>query len=47
MTLKFSPFFKAKKRSKKKRKIGLLTGAATALIGLALFTETAAALRRI
>ncbi len=47
MTLKSSPFFKSKKRSKKKRKVGLLAGGVTALVGLALFTETAGALRRI
>ena len=47
MTLKSTSFFKSKKKSKKKRKAGLLVGGATALIGLALFSEASAAFRRI
>lgn len=49
MTLKSSPFFKFKKGLKKKRKPtkDLLTGGITALIGLALLAETAAAVRRV
>ena len=47
MALKASPLIKLKKRDKRKPTRGLLVGGITALLGVALLSETAAAVRRV
>ncbi|KKN65804.1 hypothetical protein LCGC14_0477400 [marine sediment metagenome] len=47
MVLKASSLIKLKKRAKGKPVRGLLVGGITALLGVALLSETAAAVRRV